>query len=135
MAAIQNLESSAPAKMKIAAKGNVLVIEDDPDTAETVALIVRGAGYGVRTAVNREAALLVLQSNLYDIIIMDLMMPGMGPIEFMQKVRTHAPLSKFILMTATSRVASQARNLGMTWWIGKPFDPNQLLDTISKCTS
>lgn len=115
------------------ARGNILVIEDDPDTADAVGLFLMREGFGVRCVPSRNDALLVLDSHLYDVIVMDYMMPGLSAAEFVKEARRRCPHSRFVLMTAMHRAAEQAGVLGIDNWIGKPFEFNTLLQTIRKC--
>ncbi len=116
----------------VRAHGNILIIEDSMDTAETVALFLMREGYGVRSVPSRNDALLVLDSYLYDIILMDHMMPGLGAQEFLKEARHRCPRSKIILMTAGHVAKEQAEKLGITQWLGKPFELNALLQSIEK---
>lgn len=113
--------------------GNVLVIEDDPDTADTIATILRRDGYSVRAVGTRDDALATLAAYLYNVVIMDLNMPGLSAADFMKEVRYRCPGSKFILITAAERVSEQAKALGICHTIGKPFDPDDLLAAVKKC--
>jgi DNA-binding response OmpR family regulator len=111
---------------------NVLLIEDDVDTAEMLSLLLLREGYGVRRSVTRDLAFAILDRYLYDVIIMDLYMPGMAAAEFIAHVRSRSPRTKFILITAADRAEQEAKALGISAWIGKPFQPEQLLEAIEK---
>lgn len=116
------------------AAANVLVIEDDNDTCDTICLSLVREGFGVRTAETRDAALPILSTYIYDVIIMDYFMPGMGPEEFIAAVRQRTPRAQFILMTATAHAAEKAKGLGIAHWIGKPFEMDDLIDAIDDCS-
>ena len=119
-----------PALVKV--KGNVLVIEDDQDTLEVIGMHLMREGYGVRRVRLRNEALVVLSRYLYDIILMDLNMPGMGPGEFISAVRKYSPRSKFIVTTASEHVELAARKLGVSYWLGKPFTQEDLMEAMRK---
>jgi DNA-binding response OmpR family regulator len=112
---------------------NVLIIEDDPDTAEMVCTLLIKEGYGARVVSYRDEALLVLNQYLYDVIVMDLYMPGIGAEEFVTEVRKKHVRSTIILITAIDRVDMQAKKLGLCHFIGKPLHPDELLNTIRNC--
>jgi len=114
-------------------KRNILIIEDDQDTAETMAEFLKDEGYGVRYVTSRDEAVLALQRFLYDIVIMDYSMPGLPADRFVDLARGRCPRSKFILTTAMGRVVDCANILGIKNWIGKPFAPEALLDAIHDC--
>jgi DNA-binding response OmpR family regulator len=114
--------------------GNVLVIEDDKDSADIIGVILMREGYGVRTVATRDEALKILNSYLYDVIIMDLFMPGLGPKEFINEVRRLHSRSEVILMTAAENVSSGAADLKICKWLGKPFQYEDLIATVRSCT-
>jgi CheY-like chemotaxis protein len=109
---------------------SILIVEDDPDTSTTIAEMLRGAGYHVKTAVNRDEAISVLESNGIDTILLDYFMPGQSASKFLYKVRTDFSAIRIILVTAGNRVAQIARMLGIDEYIGKPIQPDKLLDLI-----
>jgi DNA-binding response OmpR family regulator len=110
--------------------GNILVVEDEPDTAEVIRLFLTDEGYHVRCVPTRDAARVVLNSYLYDVIVMDYMMPGMRAAEFIRETRRRCPRSKFVLITAETVAAERADVLGISRWLGKPFTPEQLVQTL-----
>ncbi len=115
------------------AGANVLVIEDNDDIAETIGVLLMREGYGVRSVASREDGLLVLHSYLYDVIIMDLHMPGMDPQEFIRESRRQCPRSVFILLSADEQIEKVARDLKICDWIAKPFKPQDILDAVKRC--
>lgn len=84
-------------------KRNILIIEDDQDTAETMAEFLKDEGYGVRYVTSRDDAVLALQRFLYDVVIMDYSMPGLSADRFVALARGRCPRSKFILTTAMAQ--------------------------------
>jgi DNA-binding NtrC family response regulator len=128
-------ETPTPIKGTSPLSANILIIEDDPDTAAVIATSLIKEGYGARTVENRDEALKVLNQTRYDLIVMDLYMPGMGPELFIMKVHSKYPRSKVILITATENAEKQARSFGISHSIGKPFDHDQLLAAVRKCLS
>ena len=113
---------------------NILIIEDDADTAEVLAVELLRAGYGVRKVASREDALAILDTYLYDYILMDYHMPGMKAGEFVDRARQKRPSLKVVLMTAGFDVAQHAAELGIEFCLPKPFDPvlvAQMLDQFT----
>jgi CheY-like chemotaxis protein len=117
-------------RMSTKPPGNVLVVEDDLDTAEMILTLLNGEGYHVRCVPTRDAALLTLGTALFDLIIMDFMMPGLGAIEFLNIARRQCPTTTIILTTASTIAAEHASKLGINRWVGKPFTPEELVQTI-----
>lgn len=109
---------------------NVLIVEDDVDTAETLWVTLLFEGYGVRVTRCRDDALHVLQNNIYHIIVLDYFMPGLGAEEFLKLVRTRSPLSKVILVSAANQVRGLANKLGLENWIAKPVHPEKLIEML-----
>jgi DNA-binding response OmpR family regulator len=110
---------------------NVLIIDDDADVAYSIATCLKAEGYGVHTVESRDKALLVLDSYLYDFIIMDLFMTGLPANEFIAAVRNQFR-SKIILISGAQHVAQQAQRLAVPLWLGKPFEPEQLLHMLKQ---
>src|SRR5436190_1058747 len=109
---------------------NVLVIEDDQDTALTIGLIIMREGYGVRTTNSRDDALFLLSCYLYDVIIMDLNMPGISAEEFIAEAKRRCPRSQIVLLTAAGRLNHEGERLGLCHRLGKPFDDDALIRVI-----
>jgi DNA-binding response OmpR family regulator len=112
---------------------NILIVEDDRDCAATIAMILTQEQYGVREVASRDAALSILDSYLYDVIIMDLFMPGLGPKEFISEVRRRHARSEIILLTAADIVPKAVKDLELLHWLGKPFQPDDLVKTVRRC--
>ena len=77
----------------------ILVVEDDPDIAQLVHLHLRDTGYDVDVAQDGQAGLQQALAGSYDLIILDLMLPGMNGLELCRKLRAS---SKCSLVTKTS---------------------------------
>src|SRR5262245_19045241 len=111
---------------------NVLVIEDDQDTALTIGLIVMREGYGVRTTTSRDDALFLLSCYLYDVVIMDLNMPGLPAEEFISECKRRSPRSQIVLLTAAGRINPEGERLGLQYRLGKPFEDDGLIRIIKR---
>ena len=114
----------------VALKGNVLVIEDDPDTGDFIKKAVLHAGYGVRLVRNRDEATGSLSRYLYDFIVMDYWMPGLSAEKFLTLVSRLQPGAKVVLLTAADKAPEIAERLNLSSWIGKPFSPEDLTDSL-----
>jgi len=128
----QQRQESAARKSSDVTRGNVLIVEDDRDTAETLLVILGNAGYGVRKVSSRDAALKVLLSNLYQCIVLDYYMPGMGAEDFMGALTTVHPIAKVVLITAANEVEGVAKKLGIKNYLGKPFENEDLLKMVDQ---
>ncbi len=116
-------------------RGNVLVVEDDQDCGHMIVRILSNAGYGVRWAPTREAAVAALGRYLYDYIILDLRMPGMPTEVFLKIVGASSREINIVLTTAETDAAREAKRLGIANFLGKPFMPEDLLAVLRKLSS
>jgi len=106
---------------------SILIVEDDADTAVTIAEILRDGGYRVKTAADRDEALVILEANGVDTVLLDYFMPGQSASKFLHRVKSDFPSIRIILTTAGHHVESVARMLGVDEYIGKPIQPDKLL--------
>jgi DNA-binding NtrC family response regulator len=92
------------------------------------------AGYTVQTAVNGEDALGQLQSGPFDLILLDLRMPGMDGIEVLRQVMEQRPETSVVVVTAHGSVdtAVEAMKLGAVDFIQKPFAPQEIRDLVTR---
>jgi len=94
-------------------KYSVLVVDDEPDKRQLLAFALQREGYEVRTADDGEAGLAAVERHQPDLIITDVMMPGMDGYEMVRRVRSN-PQTRFIpvIIQSAARVAGQDIRLG-----------------------
>jgi len=81
-------------------QGRILVVDDDADVREIAAQMLREAGYSVTEAESGEAALEILSCNVaYDLVVIDVAMPGLGGLETVRRTRRYLPWLRVLLMT------------------------------------
>lgn len=105
----------------------VLIVDDDYDTRDMLSNLLRGNGYRVLSAVDREEALAILSETPVHTILLDYMMPGPNVTTFLDALASTNPGIEIILMTAGDRVDAVADTLGLQRYIGKPYDEATLL--------
>jgi DNA-binding response OmpR family regulator len=109
----------------------VLVVEDDRKTAELVALYLRHAGHTVvvEHAGDRAASRLTRES--FDLLVLDVMLPGVDGLELCRRARTNDGTA-VILLTARSSEADRVDglNLGADDYVTKPFSPRELVARV-----
>jgi two-component system response regulator MprA len=110
----------------------VLVVDDDP---KIVSMMRRGlifAGYDVDTADSGEAALEQTLGELPDLVILDVMLPGMDGLEVCRRLRAAEPRLPILLLTARDRVPDRVAGLdaGADDYLVKPFAFDELLARI-----
>lgn len=113
---------------------SVLVVDDDPRARKLLRVILEHAGYEVALAEDGETALLELARRPADVVIADLMMPGMDGIELVARLRREArePQPRLLLLTAmdTSDTRRAATAAGADDVLTKPIDRQTLLDRL-----
>jgi DNA-binding NtrC family response regulator len=106
-----------------AGRGKVLVVDDEAGLRRSVARILMSRGFEVDTAEDGLAALDLLKARAVDVILLDLMMPKMGGMEVLAKVRQDFPDVAVIMMTAFGDIdtAVAAVRAGAYDFLAKPF--------------
>ena len=117
-----------------AESGNVLVVDDDSSMRILLAEELRYRGYTVTVARNGREALDHLDVMTPDVIVVDLMMPVMDGWAFVERYRDHArrPSVPIIAMSAASDPPPGYEALGVTAFLRKPFDLNELASSIAQ---
>jgi DNA-binding response OmpR family regulator len=108
--------------------GRILVVEDDPRIAASVALYLRHGGYEVDVATTGSAALDRAAASRPDLVVLDLMIPEVDGVTVCRTLRAHAPIP-IIMLTARSTEADRLRGLeaGADDYVTKPFSPRELV--------
>ena len=108
--------------------GRVLVVDDDPTVAEVVAGYLDRAGYDVDRAADGPAALDRADAQGPDLVVLDLMLPGMDGLEVCRRLRARGPVPVIML---TARGDEDERILGLEVgaddYVTKPFSPRELV--------
>ena len=111
------------------AKPRVLVVDDDPDVLDTLSNILALTDCQVETVPDGLTALTRLRAGSYDLVITDLMMPGLDGIGVAREAKRLNPSLKVILVTAypSQSSAIDAVNIGIDGYVIKPFRPMDVL--------
>jgi DNA-binding NtrC family response regulator len=110
------------------------VVDDDLDTCANLADILCDIGYEVRTAADATTALRLLDEHAFDIVLLDLKMPGMDGLDFYHELKRRSASTVAILITgfADSDTRQRAEQLGVWRILPKPVDVPALLPMISE---
>jgi DNA-binding NtrC family response regulator len=102
---------------------SILIVEDEETLRESIQRIFSREGFTVDTAESAEKGMLLLEANAYDVIISDIILPGMDGIEMLMKVREQMPDQIFIIMTAYASLDTSVKALraGAYDYIMKPI--------------
>jgi excisionase family DNA binding protein len=111
----------------------VLIADDDADVLETLVNILAVTDYRIETVRNGVAAVTRLRQTAYDLVLTDLMMPGLDGIEVAREAKHLWPGIKVVIVTAypTQSSAIDAINLGVDGYVTKPFDPEDVLNATA----
>ena len=119
-----------------ARSGRLLVVDDNVDAAETLALLLSSAGYDVQTAADAETALALVETFIPELAVLDIGLPGMDGYELAKRLRSdlHIPDLKLIALTGYGRESDLERAItsGFDVHLVKPADPERLLDEIAR---
>jgi two-component system, OmpR family, response regulator len=107
----------------------VLVVEDEPKLAGLLRRGLRQEGMGVDLASSGEEALTRAEATDYDLIVLDVMLPGCNGFEVCERLRANNVWSPTLMLTALNDVESRVRGLdrGADDYLGKPFAFDELL--------
>jgi len=107
----------------------ILVIDDDQGVRDSMARMLRGAGYAVETAETGEEGLTLARGNVFDVILSDMRMPGISGLDVLKRLRDQRVDAAFIVMTGFGTVDSavEAMKLGAVDFVQKPFFRDELL--------
>ena len=109
----------------------MLVVEDESSIASFVALYLKNAGYGVRTAATGGDALTQAESERPDLIVLDLMLPDIDGIEVCRRIRKNSDVP-ILMLTARDEDVDKIIGLevGADDYLTKPFNPRELVARI-----
>ena len=119
--------ANGPAYLK--APPRVLIADDDADVLQTLVNILAVTDYRIETVPNGVAAVTRLRQTAYDLVLTDLMMPGLDGIAVAREAKQLWPAIRVVIVTAypTASSAIDALNLGVDGYVTKPFDPEDVL--------
>jgi DNA-binding response OmpR family regulator len=109
----------------------VLVVEDDPTVADVVARYLEREGFDVETVADGPAALESAAVATPDLMVLDLMLPGLDGLEVFRRIRSHAPVP-VIMLTARGDESDRVTGLelGADDYVAKPFSPRELIARV-----
>ncbi len=111
-------------------RGSILVVDDEPTIGEVVSAYLQRAGYESRVALDGPSALEAVADRSPDLIVLDLMLPGIDGLEVMRRVRDRT--GAVILLTAKGDESDRVigLRLGADDYVVKPFSPAELVARV-----
>jgi two-component system KDP operon response regulator KdpE len=111
--------------------GRILVVDDDPQIRRVMRVTLTGQGYEVDDATSGEGALDKVREQRFDLVLLDLNMPGMGGLEACRELRRHSEIA-IVMLTVRDAEADKvaALDAGADDYVTKPFGTPELLARI-----
>lgn len=113
---------------------HILVIDDEPDLVELVSYHLKKEGFTVDSASDGESALIMLRNGHYDLVSLDLMLPGMQGVELCRILRADPKMSSLPIIMLTAKGEEVDRILGIEMgaddYMSKPFSPREFIARI-----
>ena len=115
-------------------RGRVLVVDDDPQVIETLRDFLDHLGYEASAAASGEEAIAAMTTVRPQVVLLDLLMPGISGLEALTYFREHHPTVPVIVITGApgQEPAQQARAAGAFDVLRKPFDLDDLRARVAQ---
>ena len=116
----------------MASERRILVIEDDPDISGLVELHLTDAGYSIELVADGTTGLERALSEGYDLVVLDIMLPGIDGLEICRRLRTDKPELPILMLTARSTELDRVLGLemGADDYLTKPFSVRELVARV-----
>ena len=111
----------------------ILIIEDEKMLADSIKTMLEGRGFQVEAVYDGETGADYAELGIYDLLILDVMMPKMDGYQVARHVRSHRCGTPILMLTARSSVEDRIEglNAGADYYLTKPFDMRELLACIN----
>jgi len=112
----------------------ILIVDDDDDFCKALQKIISHWGVKVESTTNPLHAMDLVRNNFYNVILLDVVMPGKSGIELVQEIAELSPDSKILVMTGFTdkEIVIKALRMGAFYFLKKPLDSKLLLHTIKR---
>lgn len=114
-------------------KIRVLLVDDEKDFIEALAQRLEVREFDVQTALDGDEALRLVQAQEFDVVVLDVLMPGKDGIEVLNEIKDLKPLLQVIMLTgnATVETAIEGMKLGAYDYLMKPTETEDLVEKIT----
>ncbi len=113
---------------------NVLLVDDEKDFVESLAERLQIRDYKVTTAFSGDEAIKLIEENDFDVIVLDVQMPGKSGVETLKEIKNIEQLAQVIMLTghATVKTAIEGMKNGAFDYLMKPTETDELIKMINK---
>jgi CheY-like chemotaxis protein len=121
---------------------NILIVDDDPAVQMTIRLLLERAGHQITVAGDGRKGLALFEAGQFDLLFLDIFMPGMDGLETMRHIRALQPAIPIVVISGRSFTPDahaepdflkMATKLGAVASLQKPFRPDALLAAVDGC--
>lgn len=118
----------------MADKASILIVDDEENLRRTLAIILKRAGYEVKTAGTAKEALQCLVASIYDLTFLDLKLPDESGLTLLPELRSLYPDMPVVILTAQDRLdgALEAIRNGARDYLLKPIDPPLIISRVEE---
>ncbi|MDO4321684.1 MAG: response regulator transcription factor [Lachnospiraceae bacterium] len=111
----------------------ILIIEDEKLLADSIKTLLTAKGFEVETAYDGETGIELSVLSFYDLLILDIMLPGMNGYQVARELRAKRCSTPILMLTAKSELLDRVEglNAGADYYLTKPFDTRELLACIN----
>ena len=110
----------------------ILIVEDEKLLADSLRAMLEGKGFAVEAVYDGETGAEYAETGVYDLLILDVMMPGLNGYQVARQVRARRCGTPILMLTARSSLEDRIEglNAGADYYLTKPFDTRELLACI-----
>lgn len=118
-------------------KGSILVVDDDPELRHLLTTILKNNGYSCDEACDGPAAIGIIREKRYDVIFMDLLMPGLSGCDMISEIHSISPGTPVVVISIVSDEAAMKElfDAGAAVFIRKPFKIEEVIRTAGSLIS
>ena len=118
------------------AKARILIVEDEPNIVESLSFILRRAGFEVDTVTDGAEALDRVRRQAFEVLVLDIMLPGMNGLDVLKAIRSDQTLSSLPVVVLTAKGQANDRRtaeaIGASAFITKPFSNAELVERVAQ---
>jgi DNA-binding response OmpR family regulator len=111
----------------------ILVVDDEDAIRLTLDTLLRRRGYAVTTAAGGAEALALIEQQPFDLLVLDLMMPGLSGLDVARHARQHLPTAAILILTGSSTIGDGPDTSDLTQfdYLRKTANPQEVLDRVA----